>query len=168
MLYDVEKISELTKISKVTIYKKMKLIEVKQYIVRKQGKSYVDEVGFNLIKQSLNLNDRLNDKEIATDESSNEPNNEDLLKVKDDLINSLMKQMEFLKQQLLQKDLQIGELHKLIENNQVLLKEKPKQDILQLEEHFNDLDDKLEEVKNKMLDRKDQSKGFLNKLFHGK
>ena len=168
MLYDVEKISKLTKISKVTIYKKMKLIEVKQYIVRKQGKSYVDEVGFNLIKQSLNLNDRLNDEEIATDESSNEPNNEDLLKVKDDLINSLMKQMEFLKQQLLQKDLQIGELHKLIENNQVLLKEKPKQDILQLEEHFNDLDDKLEEVKNKMLDRKEQSKGFLDKLFHGK
>jgi len=168
MLYDVEKISKLTKISKVTIYKKMKLIEVKQYIVRKQGKSYVDEVGFNLIKQSLNLNDRLNDEEIATDESSNEPNNEDLLKVKDDLINSLMTQMEFLKQQLLQKDLQIGELHKLIENNQVLLKEKPKQDILQLEEHFNDLDDKLEEVKNKMLDRKEQSKGFLDKLFHGK
>jgi hypothetical protein len=168
MLYDVEKISKLTQISKVTIYKKMKLIEVKQYIVRKQGKSYVDEVGFNLIKQSLNLNDRLNDEEIATDESSNEPNNEDLLKVKDDLINSLMTQMEFLKQQLLQKDLQIGELHKLIENNQVLLKEKPKQDILQLEEHFNDLDDKLEEVKNKMLDRKEQSKGFLDKLFHGK
>jgi len=168
MLYDVEKISKLTQISKVTIYKKMKLIEVKQYIVRKQGKSYVDEVGFNLIKQSLNLNDRLNDEEIATDESSNEPNKEDLLKVKDDLINSLMTQMEFLKQQLLQKDLQIGELHKLIENNQVLLKEKPKQDILQLEEHFNDLDDKLEEVKNKMLDRKEQSKGFLDKLFHGK
>ena len=168
MLYDVEKISKLTKISKVTIYKKMKLIEVKQYIVRKQGKSYVDEVGFNLIKQSLNLNDRLNDEEIATDESSIEPNNEDLLKVKYDLINSLMEQMEFLKQQLLQKDLQIGELHKLIENNQVLLKEKPKQDILQLEEHFNDLDDKLEEVKNKMLDRKEQSKGFLDKLFHGK
>jgi hypothetical protein len=160
MLYDVEKISELTKISKVTIYKKFKLNEIQQYIVKKQGKSYVEERGFNLIKQSLNLTNELNDelkcKETETDESPSTTNNEDLIKVKNDLINSLTEQTEFLKQQLGVKDIQIHELHKIVENSQVLLKEKPQQDILQLEEHFQELDTKLMDIKEQMLQRKYQ------------
>ena len=164
MLYDVETISELTKMSKVTIYKQLKLKEVKAYIVRKQGKSFVDEVGFSLIKKSLNLNDELNDDEIATDKSSdvmeNESysvmNTEDLTKSKDKLINALTEQVTFLKQQLCEKDMQINKLHVIIENSQVLLKAKPQQDVLQLEEHFQDLDNKLVEIKNK-IQKKDQN-----------
>ena len=172
MLYDVETISELTKMSKVTIYKQLKLKEVKVCIVRKQGKSFVDEVGFNLIKKSLNLNDELNNDEIATDKSSDvigyEPysitNTEDLIKSKNELINALTEQVLFLKQQLCEKDMQINKLHVIVENSQVLLKAKPQHDVLQLEEHFQDLDNKFIEIKDKMQN-KDQNHGLFKRIF---
>ena len=67
MLYDVEQIANLTKVSKVTIYRKLKLNQVKQYIITKQGKSYVDEHGFHVITQLLNVitneTNKVNDEE---------------------------------------------------------------------------------------------------------
>ncbi len=68
-----------------------------------------------------------------------------------------------MKEQLKEKDLQIQEkdkqLEKLIDlnkNSQILqLKQQP-QDTKLLEEHFNNLDVKLEEVKNNMNQRKEQ------------
>lgn len=178
MLYDVEKISELTHISKVTIYKKFKINSIKDCIVRKQGKAYVDEVGFNLIKQSLNLNCELNDNEVATDKIPTTTDIEDILKVKNDLINSLNDQTEFLRDQIKEKDIQMHELNSrlnqeqdLHKNTQILFKQQPQQNILALEAHFQDLDTKLEEVKGNMLHRKEQqvhSKGFLNNLFNKK
>ena len=173
MLYDVETISELTKMSKVTIYKQLKLKEVKACIVRKQGKSFVDEVGFNLIKKSLNLNDKLNSDEIATDKSSDiiEDNpysvtdTEELIKSKNELINALTEQVVFLKQQLCEKDMQINKLHVIVENSQVLLKAKPQQDVLQLEEHFQDLDNKFMDIRQEMQERKEPQKGLLKRIF---
>lgn len=173
MLYDVETISELTKMSKVTIYKQLKLKEVKACIVRKQGKSFVDEVGFNLIKKSLNLNDELNSDEIATDNSSDiiEDNpysvtdTENLIKSKNELINALTEQVVFLKQQLCEKDMQINKLHVIVENSQVLLKAKPQQDVLQLEEHFQDLDNKFMDIRQEMQERKEPQKGLLKRIF---
>ena len=72
-----------------------------------------------------------------------------ILSLNKELFNTLL-------QQLNEKDLQINALHKIVENSQVLLKEKPQQDILQLEEHFQDLDTKLMDIKEQMLQRKDQ------------
>jgi len=174
MLYYVEKISELTHISKVTIYKKFKLNEVKKCIVRKQGKAYVDEVGFNLIKQSLNLNDELNTEEVATAESPSTTDTDDLTKVKDYLIDSLTEQTEFLRDQLKEKDIQLHESNErlkqeqdLNKNNQILQLRQP-QDIKALEEHFQDLDNKLLDIKEQMAGRKEEHKGFLNKLFNKK
>jgi len=79
--------------------------------------------------------------------------------------------------QLNVKDLQINNLNERLKqslelnrNSQVLLKDKPHEDILLLEEHFQNLDDKLEEVKNKMSDRKEQQekKSFLTRIFKSK
>ncbi|HEY8891220.1 MAG TPA: hypothetical protein VIM70_13285 [Clostridium sp.] len=173
MLYDVERISQLTKMSKVTIYKQLKLKEIKACIVRKQGKSFVDEVGFNLIKESLNLNDELNNDEIATDkisdtiedESSSVKDTEDLIKSKNELINSLTEQVVFLKQQLREKDMQIDKLHVIVENSQVLLKAKPQQDVLQLEEHFQNLDNKFIEIKDKMQNKDQDHIGLFRRIF---
>ena len=90
-----------------------------------------------------------------------------ILSLNKELFNTLL-------QQLNEKDLQINALHKIVENSQVLLKEKPQQDILQLEEHFQDLDTKLMDIKEQMLQRKDQEqkahyeveekKGWFNKI----
>jgi hypothetical protein len=178
MLYDVEQISDLTNLSKATIYKKFKLKELQPYIVKKQGKSYVDQEGFNLIKQGLNLTDVLNEelnfKEIETDETPCiATDNEDLIKVKNDLINSLNEQVQFLKEQLGVKDKQLESKDKLLENMQVLVKNsqiKRENDIPMLEAHFMELDQKLADIKIEMEQRKinyaaaQQKKGFWDRL----
>ena len=99
------------------------------------------------------------------------------LKEKDLQFNNQLSAKELqISNQLNAKDLQINNLNERLKqslelnrNSQVLLKDKPHEDILLLEEHFQDLDTKLEEVKENMQQRKDQqkSKGFFNKLFHG-
>lgn len=166
MLYDVEKISELTNLSKVTIYKKLKLKEIKQYIVRKQGKSYVDEEGFKLIKQGLNpddkLNEELNDRNIESDETAfTATDKEDLIKVKNDLIDSLNEQVLFLREQLGVKDIQLESKDKLLENMQILVKDskrKQEVDIPMLEAHFEELNEKIGNIKIEMDQRKGNSK----------
>lgn len=48
------------------------------------------------------------------------------------------------------------------------LRQQPQQEIEALEAHFQDLDTKLEEVKENMIHRKEhqeQSKGFLSRFF---
>ena len=69
-----------------------------------------------------------------------------------------------------EKDDQISKLIDLNKNSQILLKEKPHEDIILLEEHFEEMDNKLIDIKEKMLDRKkmNQKKGFFNKIFMGK
>lgn len=56
-----------------------------------------------------------------------------------------------LKKQLDEKDKQISELHKLIENSQILLKEEQKksEQQLYLAEHFEEVDNKLQDLKEK-------------------
>jgi len=163
MLYTVSEISELIGLSRVTLYKKLKLIEMSTHISKKQNVTYIDEIGLNLIKESLQ--DLTDEEEHSTLDDETATDKEELT-LNADMFN-------LLKDQLKEKDIQLHEAnerlkqaHKLIENNQVLLKDKPHQDILQLEEHFSVLDDKLEEVKNNMIERKEQQqKGFFSKLF---
>lgn len=163
-MYSVEEVSEQLNVSKVTIYAKLK--KFNNMVVIKQGKKYIDTELFNLIKNDLkskdnnnnnlnsDINDILND-EVATD-------TDDLININKDLINALLEQLK-------EKDKQISELHKLIENNQILLKHDKEVNQLQLEEHFNEFNLKLNDVKNKMDQRKEeqlheQKRGFLKKM----
>ncbi len=60
-MYDINKVSELTGVSKVTIYKKIKKIkELEPFIVKKDDKTYILEDGLRLIKDQLNINNKLN------------------------------------------------------------------------------------------------------------
>ena len=53
----------------------------------------------------------------------------------------------------------------LTKNSQILQLRQP-QDIKQLEEHFQDLDTRLQQVKENMIERKEQQqKGFFSKMF---
>lgn len=165
MLYDVEQVASQLNVSKQTIYSKLKLKEYKGKVLIKQGKSYVDDDLFNLIKDTLKVKSNLNTNEtidtpIEQKDIDNTIADNDLFNLNKDLINALLEQLK-------EKDLQIHELHKLIENNQVLLKEKPQQDLLQLEEHFNTLDNKLIEIRNQMVQRKayHESKNIFQKFF---
>ena len=166
MIYDIGKVAELTHVSKVTIYRKLKLQEIKPFIIMKNNKQFLDKKGIDVIKEMLNVTTDevtgLNSKDIE------QPLNPDisvsvadLMSVKDTLIESLQSNSELLKKELGIKNNQIESLHRLIENNQILLKEKPQQDIRQLEEHFEDLDNKLMDIRQQMENIMSHSKAFL-------
>ena len=163
-MYDINEVSKLTGVSKVTIYKKLKkLKELKQYIVKKNDKTYILAEGIELINSSLQVNTKVkNDinKEIASEGMSID------LTVNNDLINLLTDQLIEKDRQLREKDKQIEGLINLNNNNQVLLKQQQDKEItsLKLEEHFQEVDQKLMDLKEKMNKPKEEKKSFFNFL----
>ncbi|WP_288161457.1 hypothetical protein, partial [uncultured Clostridium sp.] len=61
---------------------------------------------------------------------------------------------------------QISELHKLIENSQILLKEEQKksEQQLYLAEHFEEVDNKLQDLREKMEQKRNEKIKFF-KIF---
>ena len=170
MLYTVEEISELIGLSKVSIYRKLKLKDIALCTSRNHGVTYVTEEGLMLIKDNSkvisdtskevnnDINNTLSNEYIATDT--------DEITLKDDYILTLKSQLKEKDKQLENYSERMKQLIDLNKNSQILLKDKPQQDIFLLEEHFQELDTKLEEVKENMQQRKDQqSKGLFSKLF---
>jgi hypothetical protein len=198
MIYTVEEAAIKLNVAKQSIYTKLRLPEFKNNIIKKHGKSYVDDNLLIMIKDRLKVNNDYKDDGKVNDIENDDPVTaeiDDTLIVNNDLkevaadkdyIEYLKKDITYLKDQLkendfkvndqlIAKDQQINNLNErlkqsleLNKNSQILQLRQP-QDIKQLEEHFNDLDDKLEEVKNKMSDRKEQQehKSFFSKIFKG-
>lgn len=163
-MYDINKVSELTGVSKVTIYKKIKkLKELEPFIVHKDDKIYVLEDGLKLIKEHLTVNKNVNsevESEIAIEGIPMD------LTINKELINLLTDQLKEKDIQLKEKDKQIAELHKLIENSQILLKEEQKKtdQQLYLAEHFEEVDNKLQDLRERMEQRrndKNEKKSFF-------
>lgn len=163
-MYDINKVSELTGVSKVTIYKKIKkLKELEPFIVRKDDKTYILQDGLKLIKEQLTVNKKVNlevESKTAIEGISTK------LTINKELINLLTEQLKEKDIQLKEKDKQIAELHKLIENSQILLKEeqKKKDQQLYLEEHFEEVDNKLQDLREKMEQKRNDKKSFF-KIF---
>ena len=86
-----------------------------------------------------------------------------LVKDEDGLLNLNKELIDNLLEQLKEKDKQISELHRLIENNQILLKEEQKksEQQLYLAEHFEEVDNKLQDLKEKM----EQKRNYRKSLF---
>ena len=126
MLRTVEDTAIQLGVSKNTIYNKLKLKEYKSKLVKKQGKSMIDESLFNLIQEGLKVQNEVEKKEIKNDVNAEISIDEDgLLNLNKELIDNLLEQLK-------EKDKQISELHKLIENSQILLKEEQKKSEQQL------------------------------------
>ena len=90
----------------------------------------------------------------------------ELKELNKDYLNSLKAENEVLKKQLDEKDKQIAELHKLIENSQILLKEEQKKtdQQLYLAEHFEEVDNKLQDLREKMEQKRNEKKSLF-KIF---
>ena len=160
MLRTVEETAIQLGVSKTTIYNKLKLKEYKSRIVKKQGKSMVDDSLFNLIHESFKVQNEVKNKEIENDVNAEISIDEDgLLNLNKELIDNLLEQLK-------EKDKQIAELHKLIENSQILLKEeqKKKDQQLYLAEHFEEVDNKLQDLREKMEQKRNEKKGLF-KIF---
>lgn len=169
-MFTVDEVSKFLSVSKVTIYAKLKKYGSK--VVVKQGKKYVTEELLSLIKQELNLKECLKynlkvenntgaiNQEIATDR-------DDLINLNQDLINFLKQQLEEKDIQLREKDKQIEELINLNKNNQILLKQQQDKEINQklLEDHFQEVDQKLMDLRDRMEEKKNSKKffGFFSK-----
>ena len=168
-MYDINQVAQLTGISKVSVYKKLKkLKEIEQYIVKEVDKTYVLEEGVRLIRDSLQVNSRVKNKvKNDVDEECAISDGYENLTVNKQLINGLLKQLD-------EKDKQIQDLHKQIEelinlnkNNQVLLKQQQDKEINQklLEDHFLEVDQKLMDLRDRMEEKKNSKKffGFFSK-----
>ena len=53
MIYTVAEVAELVSLSKASIYNKLKTKEFKEHISKKQGVTYLDEIGLDLIKSDI-------------------------------------------------------------------------------------------------------------------
>lgn len=166
MFYSVSEISELINLSKVSIYKKLKAEQFESHIIKKKGTTYIDKEGFELLKRSLKLNTEekkdLNSSNINLENMIDTDELNELKILRQDYIATMKKQLD-------QKDKQIEELHRLIENNQILLKQEKQVNQLQLEEHLKEFDLKLNNVMEKMKNRKKEDKTSLfHKIFRHK
>ena len=170
MLYDATQISEQFNITKLTADAKLELPEVKLLVINKDGKLFVDEIGLEIIKESLKYSQET-EKEIAGVEA-------ELLK--DDMIKVLKANNEFLKNQLNVKDDQIEVIKKLLENNKIFMQyaqeneEKNKATLNStavVKEHDIELVNKLSEalerqrVKAEAEREQQKDKGFFKRLF---
>ncbi|WP_338631961.1 hypothetical protein [Clostridium baratii] len=176
MLRSVSEISVLTGLSKVSIYNKLKLKEMKDYIIKNKGVTYVSEEGYALILDKFNLkkealNNLKNDTKNIKDEIALDIENKDIeefklefKKLKQDYINSLKLEIENLKVQLEKKDNQINELMGLNKNNQILLKQQQDKEINQFkqDDHFKEVDEKLLDLKNKMEIKRKKEKSIFS------
>jgi len=166
MLYDATRISKKLNISKVTAYAKMKLPEIKSFLIPQNGKTLVDEKGLEAIKQSLKYKQSSEDEVAATDMNI----------FKGDMINTLTSTIQFLKEQLTVKDEQMQSIKKLFENTQILFKKEQEKNVFVLPEKIkehdielvNTLTQAMQIQRSKVREEEAQNKkkkGFLKKLF---
>ena len=173
MLNSIKDIAISLGVTKMTIYRKLKVKMLKSHIIVKQGVQYLDDDGLTLLTKMLNHSR----KNVNTNVKSNvagDITNSEIATDTQDYINSLKSEIEFLRSESQEKNLQISDLNirlsteqELHKNTQILFKQQQPQDIKLLEEHFNDLDNKLIDIKDKMLERKDlnEKKSFFSKIF---
>lgn len=165
-MFTVEEVSRKLSVSKVTIYNKLKKYEEK--VVIKQGKKYITEELFSLIKEELNVkykvknevNETCLNQEIVIDREISFKLNRSL---NIELIDILKEQLIEKDIQLKEKDKQIKELIDLNKNNQILLKQKQDKEFNQLnfENHIKELDEKLLKLKEKMDHKRNIKKSFF-------
>lgn len=164
MLYTVTELSDSLKISKQTIYVKLKMKMLEEHITKKQGVTYISEEGLNLIKDSLkmkrvvsDLNNeyttKTSDDEVATDSEN--------FKLNSDYIN-------YLKDQLIIKDKLIKEKDAIISNqlNESNLRLKDQQELTRNGQVLQSQNIKYIELTEKMREEPIVKKGFMSKLFN--
>lgn len=167
MLYTVAEVAQLIGVSKVSIYNKLKLKELEEYIVKSKGITYITDDGLNLIKDGFNIINEvesdLTSSEISSDEVIEIEERGEDLNFKDDYIKYLKEENGRLWSEIDEKNSQLNSKDKLLENMQVLIKQEQELKQLQWENHFKEVDIKLGEIKENMAKKK-QKRTWFNKI----
>ena len=177
MLRTVPEVADIIHITRQSLYFKLKQPLYKDKVITKHGQAYIDDDLLKLIQDNMkpfnkhSSSETRAQQEKATTQDSTMPD-EDIVKINQVLINTLVEQLKEKDNQIHEKDSQIenyserlNQALELNRNSQVLLKDKPHQDILLLEEHFQDLDSKFTEIKQDMQERKEPQRGFFKRIF---
>ena len=169
MIYDAFKIAKHLNISKVTAYAKMKLPEIKPFLIFHNGKNCVDDKGLEAIKQTLKYN--------QNSEAESEVAATEVTLLKEDMIEILKNNIEFIKDQLTVKDGQLYNINKLLENTQVLFKQEQEKNkvVLSLPETIKEHDIQLVNTLTQSLEKQRaitaaeeslrRKKGIFQRLF---
>lgn len=157
MGFTVQETSKMLEVSRVTIYNKIKTKEMEKYISKSdKGVTYISEEGIEWLKNNINL-------QVAADEEEEEQTRQNIVSdnLKDDIGNTDTidygkEYIEYLKEENKRLWSQVNDLTRMLENSQVLIKNT--QEPLQLEEHYKELDYKIEKIKCDLDERKNNSK----------
>lgn len=162
MLYTVKELAARFNTSEVTIYKKFKLPNIKTFVVKEDGKFKLKEEGLTLLEEIFNVKDEVNsinpEDEVAATVAS----------LSENLIDSLSSQINFLQEQILEKDKHIERSDELMKNMQVLIKNE--QENLAREqkqlEHFKDVDRQLiNAVRHKEVKPETTKQSIFKRIF---
>jgi hypothetical protein len=188
MYYTIAEVAEKVGISKSAVYKKIKTNELKPYLSKKQGITYIDETGLKLVQSGINafVNECTEIETETLETGGNREFKPENTAVESEETNSnkyithLEVEVDRLWAELQEKNNQIEKLselvensQQLVENSQVLLREQPKQNIQLLEEHCLQTDEKIIQVREKMQAKQEdreteQHESFWSRLFGNK
>lgn len=117
-LYTVSQVAEIFKTSNVTMYKKIKKLEkeLENEQIKNGRTTYLTEKAIEIIRENTFMD--------FNNEDEEDPGAEDPKEIKEDdrLINRLENEVEYLRGLIKERDEQIKESNRLLENFQVLLK----------------------------------------------
>jgi hypothetical protein len=177
MLRTVPEVVDIIHITRQSLYFKLKQPLYKDKVITKHGQAYIDDDLLKLIQDNMkpfnkhNGSETITQQEEATTKDDTVPD-EDIVKLNQILINTLVEQLKEKDNQIHEKDSQLENYSERLKqalelnrNNQILLKEKPKQELILLEEHFHNLDNKLIEIKDKMQKKDQEHRGIFKKIF---
>jgi len=171
MIYTIAEVSELVGLSKVSIYKKLKLKQIEPHISKKQGVTYITEEGLTLIKDTLKVNDEVktdsNPKNINSSVNHEIATDTESFNIKYDYIKTLKEQLNEKDSQIRELTTALGKAQGLHQNTQVLLRNEQEQPLL-LEQHIKELDDKFIMVRENMQQQKEEYKQVEKKTWFEK
>lgn len=165
--YRVIEIADLLSLSKVSIYNKIKTIESEtlQPLQRKEkGITYYHAKLIDILRdtssQQTNTQEDISQEEAAADIVND--NYADLY------ISELKSEIEFLKEQIRNKDGLLEKHVKLIENEQVLRREEQRAIIMLEEARAKEVDEKITSWRKEHFTEQKNEDGFLKRLFKRK
>lgn len=168
--FKVIEIAELLGLSKVSIYNKIKALDndVLQPLQRKEkGITYFNLKAVDIIRAAFTQ-----DNDIAVDADEVAPEETEDINGGNEYIglyiSELKSEIEFLKEQIKNKDDLINKHVKLVENEQVLRREEQRAAALLEEARIKEIDNKISEWRKEHFKEPAQEEGFFKRLFRKK
>jgi hypothetical protein len=157
---NISEIANLLNCSRPTIYKKIYTIDtdILQPLQHKEkGITYYNYKIIDILKDDSKLNDPpVENNQAAADK----------IDYKDEYIESLKSDIEFLRSQVKELNIRLAVEQELHQNTQVLFKQQIPQDVKQLEAHFKEIDGFIDTWQQDHQQEQEKKTSFFKKIFN--